>query len=230
MGRSASERRKLLSQVRLGLASDLNEDEQLDLLGTFTEKEGYEEVSIRELRTLQTEALNTEVERYTSATPEELYARYKLRQDAVVGELDGIVKFVNTLPPKSRGPGMVAAAVSALKVKSDIIRQTFEKGVDLNIISGVTSEKLLVGGVPVMEVTITELKREIKVRTARLNALATSVGGVDYLDVSDEEEIYYSLGSGDEEEDDEDAPDEEESRSVEKLEAPIKRTPMAPPT
>jgi len=189
--RPAPEKRKIQACLRGLLADGVTESGQLE---GVNEEDPTWRVSLRELRTHRAEILNNEIEQIQGTSPHEAFVRLRLRQDAVVRDLDTIIKRV-TLDIKA-GPGKMTAAVNALKAKSDIISNVFKAGRDLGLIQPVKEDSLVIGGVVVSQLTVVELKQVVATKLNELEEMATTKGFTDFLALEDDTPIYYSLDPG----------------------------------
>ena len=212
MARSADDKRQVTAKVRALLAAGVSEFEQLEAL----KDDG---VTVRELRGLRAEILSDEVEELHSATAEETFLRYKLRMNKCARELDDIVERARVA---RTSPGILSAAVAAVKAKSQIVDQILDRGQSLGVIHKAPKTSVKIGGIVVADASTPELRRLVSQRVAALEALAERTALRNYLEEPDEA-IYYDapddgdvieMDAGEEPEELELDPEPEEERPV----------------
>jgi len=181
VARSAEQKREVVAQVRALLAAGSTESEQLDALSPYS-------VSSRELRGLRSEILTGELEQLNTASADETFLLYKLRMENCVRDLDAIVQRAAAVNPPSAG--ILAAAVSATKAKSQIIDTVLDRGQSLGVVHKAPKTTLTIGGVLVANASNTELKKLVRQKVVALEQLAERTALRDYLDEPDEP-IYY---------------------------------------
>lgn len=181
MARSADEKRQVLRQLRALLASGASEFEQLDALQLM-------HVSKRELRGLRNEILSSEVEELRSATVEETFLRYKFQMQGCIRDLDVIFKKADSVASPS--PGILSAAVAAIKARSQIIEQMIDRGQSLDLIHKAPKRTMVIGGVVIADASLKEVKKLVGVKIAQFENLAQQTMLTSYVDEPDEP-LYY---------------------------------------
>lgn len=181
MARSADEKGQVLRQLRALLASGASEFEQLDALAPM-------HVNKRELRGLRNEILTSEVEELRSATTEETYLRYRLQMQGCVRDLNTIFEKAASVSKPS--PGILSAAVAAIKARSQIIDQMIDRGQSLEVIHTAPKKTVTIGGIVMANASLKEVKKLVGVKIAQFESLAQKTMLTSYIDEPDEP-LYY---------------------------------------
>jgi len=177
---SKRETRRLKAELRGLLADGCTEDECRDDLG----------ITIGLLRRLKRELLADELEQVVNDSPQEVWAKYRLRMDGCIGDLDDIIR--KGSDPKVRGG--LSAAVSAVKAKYTIIDNVLKRGQELGVVHKEPAKKVIVAGITVTSAGLEDLRELVESRKEALKGMITKYAPRELVDYADEpdEDLYVT--------------------------------------
>jgi len=160
--RKPPEMRLLLAQLRVHLA-----------LG-HTDDQIAEEMSLRidVLKALKREFYRHETIALHSATAEEVFIDYAVRQKQCITDLSDLI-------PELRAVKQHAAIIGAIKAKSDILDKVIKTGQEMGILEKAPERKMVFHGVAIANLDNTKLRRVIAGELQGLAAIVDKFGDKD---------------------------------------------------
>lgn len=186
MAKSAREIREQKAALRALLANGATEYECMDKLKL---------TSLASLRKLRQNLLSDELEEVHDESAALLYARYKLRMDGCIADLDKVIEM------GAEKHSSLTAVVGAVKAKQAIIDNVIKRGQDLGVLPLVAAAAEKAGK------ETKELRESVSKMHDELREMVRRYGTAPYED-EEEEEIYLGLMA---EEEDEHEPVEEKA-------------------
>jgi hypothetical protein len=177
-GRSAKETRELKAQLRALLMSGATEHECIEELG----------IRVDHLRWLKTQLLADELQEVVNDTPDQVWAKYRMRQEGCIKDLDEIVS------EAKHGKIPLNTAVGAIKAKAAIIDSILVRGQELGVLykeperQETKSTVRVAGAVAVAHVRTEDMKELVAEKKRGLRELKSKYGE-EVIDVS-EDDIY----------------------------------------
>lgn len=174
--RSKRETRRLKAEIRSYLADGASDREISGELG----------ITIRDVRNLKRELISDELEQITNDSAEEVWAKYRIRMDGCIADLDDVIE--KAVRGKELPKGGLNAAVGAIKAKASILDSVLKKGQELGVLHKEPDRKVVISGVAVASVELEELRELVDSRRADVEDLVTSYAPKELVDYADEPE------------------------------------------
>ena len=174
-GRSAKETRALKAKLRALLMAGMSETECMDDLGIRTDH----------YRWLKQQIIADELQEVASDSPEIVYAKYQLRQEGCIRDLDEIIA------EAKNGKIALNTAIGAIKAKATIIDNVLAKGQDLGVIHREAAKSQVSASLTVASVSTEELRALVSDKKKALAEARTKYIEADYSEVPvDEDDVY----------------------------------------
>ncbi len=174
--RSKREIRRLKAEIRSFLADGASDREISGELG----------ITIKDVRTLMRQLISDELEEITNDSAEEVWAKYRIRMDGCIQDLDDVIE--KAIGGEEIPKGGLNAAVNAVKAKTSILDNVLKRGQELGVLHKEPDKKVIVGGIAVTSVALEELRELVDSRRAAVEDLVTTYAPSKLLDYADEPE------------------------------------------
>jgi len=163
-GRKGPEVRLILAQMRSHIA-----------LG-HTDEQIAEEMSLRidALKALKREFYRQETIALHSATAEEVFIDYAVKQKQCITDLSDLI-------PELRATKQHASIIGAIKAKSDILDKIIKTGQEMGILEKAPEKKMVFHGIAIASLDNTKLRRVIAGELQGLAAIVGKFGDKDLL-------------------------------------------------
>lgn len=165
-GRKASDVRKLKARLRALLALGKSEIECMDDL----------DVPAHDLRWLRDQLMKDELAEVANDSASEVWAKYRLRQEGVITDLDRIIRGARG----STNGGVMNAAVGAAKAKAQLIDNILDRGQNLGVIHREPEKTISVNGVAITDLRDGELEELVMSKKKTLTELMERYAVSDY--------------------------------------------------
>lgn len=172
--RTKREIRRLKAELRGLLSGNSSDAECCEALG----------VNMTSLRLLKRELLADELDAVINDSPEEVWAKYRLRMDGCIDDLDDIIS--KGSDPKVRGG--LSAATMAVKAKASIIDNVLKRGQDLGVVHKEPEKKVIIAGMTVTSASLDELRDLVDSRRAKLTDMVDRVAPAGLVDYAAEDD------------------------------------------
>ena len=141
-------------------------------------------ITLGDLRNLKRELLADELEEIANDSPAEVWAKYRLRMEGCVSDLDEIIE--QSTDANVRGG--FTAAVGAVKAKAQILDNVLKKGQELGVLHREPKKSIVVGGIAVTSVALEDLRELVATRRASVTGTVTKYAPTALVDYGSEED------------------------------------------
>lgn len=175
MARTISETRKIKIQLRGLLSSGADDDTCAETL----------DIRVDEVRFYKDEILREELASFGDADPHMVFAKYKIRMEGAIGAIDEVIEEARYSRANTSG----TVVVNAARAKADIIDKIVTRGQDLGVIHREATKSLVLGGISVVDMSVSQLRGFL---AERMKQLGDMIGthGQDYA-VPVDEPVYF---------------------------------------
>lgn len=161
-------KREVLARIRAFMAADATDDEISKATG----------LTLGDVRELRRQVIRAETDLLQKRTDAEWFAEYRLKTEAMAGDLDMVIELA-----RKEGTKQMTAVVGAVRAKAQIAKDVIEMGQTLGLISRKAQQHEIIGGIAVANLELSEL-RELIAQTAMVTArIVDRYEGATILDI-----------------------------------------------